>query len=64
LPEGNKKDAAFFMKKFPQVMKRVKGNVLQIRCGVSYNPKVFRDKAIPGRGIPGCTGSRKLKLGV
>jgi len=64
LAERNKKDAAFFMKKFPQVIKSAKGNVLQIGCGVSYNPKVFRDKAIPGRSIPGCTGSRKLKLGV
>jgi len=52
------------MKKFPQVIKSVKGNVLQIGCGFPYNPKVFRNKAIPGRSIPGCTGSRKLRLGV
>ncbi len=63
-PRGKKKDAAFFMKKFPQVMKSVRGNVLQIGCGLPYNPKVFRNNAIPGRSILGCTGSRKLRLGV
>src|SRR5216683_1278883 len=60
----SRKEAAICMKKFPQVIKSVKGNVLQIGCGFPYNPKVFRNKEIPGRSIPGCTGSRKLRLGV
>src|SRR5437016_9185672 len=48
----------FFNENFPQVIKSANGNVLQIRCGFPYNPKVFRNNAIPGRSIPGCTGSR------
>jgi hypothetical protein len=36
------------MKNFPQVIKSAKGYVLQIGCGFPYNPKVFRNKAIPG----------------
>ncbi|PYU70957.1 MAG: hypothetical protein DMG49_10305 [Acidobacteria bacterium] len=47
---------------FPQVIKSTKGNVLRIGCGFPYNPKVFRNKAIPGRSIPGCTGSRNSGL--
>jgi hypothetical protein len=42
----------------------VKGNVLRMGYGFPYNPKVFRNRAIPGGSIPGCTGSRKLKLVV
>src|SRR2546429_2482232 len=57
-------NAAFLYKKYPQVTKSTKGNVLQMWCGFPYNPKVFRNNAIPGRSIPGCTGSRKLRLGV
>src|SRR5438132_7907849 len=56
--EGNKRDVAFFDKKYLQVTKSKKGNVLQIGCRFPYNPKVFRNNAIPGRSIPGCTGSR------
>jgi hypothetical protein len=40
------------------------GELLADRVRVSYNPKVFRTKAIPGRRISGCTGSRKLRLAV
>jgi hypothetical protein len=42
----------------------VKGNVLRMGYGFPYNPKVFRNRAIPGESIPGCTGSRKLRLAV
>src|SRR5712664_4646458 len=52
-PEGNKKDAAFFMKKFPQVMKRVKGNVLQIRRGVSIIPRFSETKRFPAEAFRG-----------
>jgi hypothetical protein len=62
--EGTKRVADFSMKELPQVINSMNGNVLQIRCGVPYNPKVFRNKAIPGRSIPGWTGSRKLRLEV
>src|SRR5712692_10618784 len=41
------------MKKFPQGIMSVKGNALQRGCEFSYNPKVFRNRAIPGRSIPG-----------
>jgi hypothetical protein len=41
------------MKNFPQVIKSAEGYVLQIGCGFPYNPKVFRNKAIPGRRFPG-----------
>src|SRR6266853_1809466 len=41
------------MKRFPQVIKSAKGNVLQIGCGLPYNPNVFRNNAIPGGSIPG-----------
>src|SRR5260370_41885718 len=50
------------MKKLPQVIKSANGNVLQIGCGRPYNPKVFRNNAIPGGSIPGCTGSRNSSL--
>jgi hypothetical protein len=59
-----RRDGEFLLKEFPQVIKSTKDNVLRIGCGLPYNPKVFRNKAIPGRSVPGCTGSRKLKLGV
>ena len=41
------------MKKFPQVIKLTIENVLRMGCGFPYNPKVFRNNAIPGRSIPG-----------
>jgi hypothetical protein len=41
------------MKKFPQVIKSAKGNVLQIGRGFPYNPKVSRTKAIPGEALRG-----------
>src|SRR5258708_38636609 len=62
--EGNGRKTASFMKRLPQVIKSANGNVLQIGRGLPYNPKVFRNNAIPGRSIPGCAGSRKLRLGV
>jgi len=41
------------MKNYPQVMKSMSDNGLRMRGGISYNPKVFRNKAIPGGSIPG-----------
>jgi hypothetical protein len=41
------------MKNFPQAIKSANGNVLQTGCGFPYNPKVFRNNAIPGRRFPG-----------
>jgi hypothetical protein len=38
--------------------------LLAEESGFTYNPKDFRNKVIPGGSIPGCTGSRELKLGV
>jgi len=61
---GKNKEAFFGMKKFPQAVMSVKGNVLRMGYGFPYNPKVFRNRAIPGGSIPGCTGSRKLRLAV
>src|SRR5258707_2348266 len=51
--EGIKSTIAFFMKKFPQVLKSGEEELLADRLRVSYNPEVFRNKAIPGRSIPG-----------
>jgi hypothetical protein len=31
----------------------VRDNALRMGYGLPYNPKVFRNKAIPGRSIPG-----------
>jgi hypothetical protein len=62
--EGINPETVFCMEKFPLVINSVKGNVLRMGYGLPYNPKVFRNKEIPGRSIPGCTGSRKLRLGV
>jgi hypothetical protein len=57
----NRRETARGMKKYPQIMKSMHDNGLQMRCGISYNPKVFRNKAIPGESVPGCTGSTKLR---
>jgi hypothetical protein len=62
--EGISREAVFCMEKFPQIIKSVKGNGLRMGYGFPYNPKVFRNKAIPGRSIPGWTGIRNLRLGV
>jgi hypothetical protein len=42
----------------------VKENGLQSGSRFTYNPNVFRDKAIPGGLILGCTGSGKFRLGI
>ena len=52
------------MKKYPQVMKSMSDNGLRMQGGISYNPKVFRKKAIPGGSIPGQTGSTNLRHGI
>jgi hypothetical protein len=62
--EGIKSGIAYFMKKISSGHKISGGELLADRVRVSYNPKVFRNKAIPGRSIPGWTGSRKLRLEV
>jgi len=62
--QENRRETARGMEKYPQVMKSMLDNGLQMRCGISYNPKVFRNKAIPGERIPGCTGSTKLRHAV
>jgi hypothetical protein len=60
----NRKETACGVMKYLQVMKSMCDNGLRMRSGISYNPKVFRNKAIPGGSVPGCTGSIELRHGV
>jgi len=62
--QENRRETACCMKKYPQVMKSMSDNGLRMQGGISYNPKVFRKKAIPGGSIPGQTGSTNLRHGI
>src|SRR5258708_25954318 len=39
----------------------VEDNGLRMWRGFSYNPRVFRDRMIPGERIPGCTGTQNRR---
>jgi hypothetical protein len=57
-----KKEAARCRMKFHQSIKLTQDNVLQMGTGIPYNPKVSRNKVLPGERIPGCTGYGEVRL--